>query len=162
MRPEVAFFQKVYGSLGKRRFGRLTGEAAKANYMLLIALHLSLWMLCTNRTRIQANAGASRLIDTVAEFPNDPRCQELFEGCDEALLWIVVAGIAYARYSLRQPFADLRLSALARRRLKRCGIRDVEQMRDVVGLFAGQGVWCRDSLLLVLEEVGWTEGSIDS
>lgn len=96
-RPEVALYQRMHESPNDSRLGYLDGPSARATYMLLIALHLNLWMLCTNKTRIQANAGAGRLIDSIAEFASEPGCQALFAGYHEALLWIVAAGISYTR-----------------------------------------------------------------
>lgn len=130
--------------------------------MLLTALHLNLWMLCTNKTRIQANAGAGRLIDSIAEFASAPGCQALFAGYYEALLWIVAAGISYTRYSLREPFADPRLTVLAKDLLRKCEVQDVEQLVGVMALFSGSGVWSADVLVPVFEEVERIGADLDS
>lgn len=159
-RPEVAFFQHVHESSVNVLFGGLEGHVVKATYMLLIALKLGFWTLCANRTRIKSNAGTERLIDSITEFASEPECQELFAIHDEALLWIVTAGIAYSRYSLREPVVDLRLSVLAISLLQRCGVRDVKQLMDVMSQFSGHGVWSRDALGLVLQDVGWVEASL--
>jgi hypothetical protein len=152
-RPEVALFQRMHETSNDFRLGYVDEASASATYMLLIALHLNLWMLCTNKTRIQANAGAGRLIDSMAEFASEPSCQALFAGYHEALLWIVAAGISYTRYSLREPFADLRLAILARELLRKCEVGDVEQLVGVMALFSGAGVWVADAVGLVFEEV---------
>jgi hypothetical protein len=122
--------------------------------MLLIALHLTPWTLCTNQTRIQANAGAGRLINSIAELASNSECQELFTNHDEALLWVVAAGIAYSR------FADFRLSLLASSLLQKSGVRDVDQLANVMDMFAGSGVWYRDALVLVFEDVECVEASL--
>jgi hypothetical protein len=160
-RPEVALYQRVHESSHDSRLGSLDQASASATYMLLTALHLNLWMLCTNKTRIQANAGAGRLIDSIAEFASEPQCQTLFAGYDEALLWIVAAGISYTRYSLREPFADLRLAILARELLRKCEVEDVEQLVGVMALFSGAGVWGVDAVGLVFEEVERVGGGFD-
>jgi hypothetical protein len=46
-RQEVAFSQQVHISSEKAQFKNLQGDAARATYMVLTALHLSLWTLCT-------------------------------------------------------------------------------------------------------------------
>jgi hypothetical protein len=160
-RQEVALYQRLHESSNESRLGFLDNASASATYMLLTALHLNLWMLCTNKTRIQANAGAGRLIDSIAEFASEPRCQALFAGYDEALLWIVAAGISYTRYSLREPFGDLRLAILARELLRKCGVEDVEQLVGVMALFSGAGVWGPDAMGLVFEEVERVGGGLD-
>ncbi|KAM0705023.1 hypothetical protein Q7P35_007810 [Cladosporium inversicolor] len=152
-RPEVALYQRMHEASNESRLGYLDEASASATYMLLTALHLKLWMLCTNKTRIQANAGAARLIDSIAEFASEPRCQALFAGHHDALLWIVAAGISYTRYSLREPFADHRLAVLARDLLRKCGVEDVGQLVGVMALFSGGGVWSADALWPVFEEV---------
>lgn len=152
-RPEVALYQRVHEASNDSRLGYLDEPSARATYMLLTALHLNLWMLCTNKTRIQANAGAGRLIDSIAEFASEPCCQALFAGYYEALLWIVAAGISYTRYSLREPFADLRLAILARELLRKCEVEDVEQLVGVMALVSGGGVWGADAMVSVFEEV---------
>jgi hypothetical protein len=139
--PEVAFFQQMHISSDKACFEGLQGDAALATYMLLTALHLTLWTFCTNQTRIQANAGAAHLIDSIAEFASEPGCQELFKNHDEALLWIVAAGIAYSRFALREPFADLRLSLRASSLLRKTGVCDVAQLANIMDMFAGHDVW---------------------
>jgi hypothetical protein len=155
-RPEVAMFQRVHeaSDKNKTRLGNLDGVSASATYMLLTAMHLNLWMVCTNKTHIQANGGVGRLIDSIAEFASEPACQALFAGYHEVLLWIVAAGISYTRYSLREPFADPRLTVLARVLLRKCEVQDVEQLVGVMALFSGGGVWAADALVLVFEEVG--------
>jgi hypothetical protein len=162
-RPEVALYQRVHeaSDKDKSRLGPLDETSASATYMLLIALHLNLCMLCTNKTRIQANAGAGRLIDSIAEFANEPRCQALFTGYHEALLWIVAAGTSYTRYSLREPFADPRLTFLARELLRKCEVRDVEQLGRVMSLFSGDGIWSANTLVCVFEEVERIGADID-
>ena len=152
-RPEVALYQQMYEASDEARLGDMDEASASATYMLLIAMHLNLWMLCTNKTRIQANAGAERLIDSIAEFASEARCQALFAGYYEALLWIVAAGISYTRYSLREPFADLRLTVLARDLLRKCEVQDIEQLVGVMALFSGTGVWSADVLVPVFQEV---------
>lgn len=160
--PEVAFFQQVHESSVNVLFGGLEGNVVKATYMLLIALELGLWTLCANRTRIKSNAGTGRFIDSIAEFASEPECQTLFSNHGEALLWIVTAGIAYSRYSLREPVVDLRLSVLARSLLQRCGVRDINQLMDVMDQFSGHGIWSRDALVLVFQDVECVEASIKS
>ena len=152
-RPEVASYQRMHEASDESRLGSMDEISASATYMLLTALHLNLWMLCTNKTRIQANAGAGRLIDSIAEFASESRCQALFAGYYEALLWIVAAGISYTRYSLREPFADPRLSVLARDLMRKCDGEGVEQLVGVMALFSGSGPWSADVLLPVFEEV---------
>jgi hypothetical protein len=160
-RPEVALYQRMHKASYESRLGNLDKASASATYMLLTALHLNLWMLCTNRTRIQANAGADRLIDSIAEFASEPGCQVLFAGYYEALLWIVAAGISYTRYSLREPFADPRLTVLARDLLRKCEVQDVEQLVGVMALFSGGGVWAADVLVPVFEEVERVGADLD-
>jgi hypothetical protein len=152
-RPEVALYQRMHSSSNDSRLGSLDAPSAIATYMLLTALHLNLWMLCTNKTRIQANAGAGRLIDSITEFASEPSCQALFAGYYEVLLWIVAAGISYTRCSLREPFADPRLTMLTRELLRKCEVEDVEQLVGVMALFSGAGVWGADAVGLVFEEV---------
>jgi hypothetical protein len=159
-RPGVAFFQQMHSLSDKARFEGLQGDAARATYMLLTALHLTLWTLCTNQTRIQANAGAGRLIDSIAEFASEPRCQVIFANHDEALLWIVAAEIAYSRFALRESFADLRLFLFASKLLRKSGVCDVDQLARIMDMFAGSGVWCREALVLVFEDVECIEASI--
>jgi hypothetical protein len=159
-RQEVAFSQQVHISSEKAQFKNLQGDAARASYMVLTALYLSLWTLCTNQTRIQANAGAGRLIDSIAEFASEPGCQDLFANHDEALLWVVTAGIAYSRFALREPFADLRLSLIASSILRKSRICGVDQLANVMDTFAGSGMWCRESLVLVFEDVENVESSL--
>ena len=152
-RPEVVLFQQMYETSNARKLGVLCGDSASAIYMLLITMHLNLWMLCTNKTRIQANAGAGRLIDSIAEFANEPRCRALFVGHHEALLWIVAAAISYTRYGLRESSADPRLSLLARDLLHECDVQNVEQLVGVMNIFSGCGVWSADAMILVFQEV---------
>ena len=126
-----------------------------------LALHLNLWVLCTNKTHIQANAGAGRLIDSIAEFASEPRCQALFPGYYDALLWIVAAEISYTRYLLREPFADPRLTVLAGDLLRKCEVEDVEQLVGVMALFLGSGVLSADVLVPVFEEVERAGADLD-
>jgi hypothetical protein len=69
--------------------------------------------------------------------------------------------IAYSQYALREEVVDWRLVVRASKLLGKCGIGvGMSRVGGCDELFAGEGVWCREALGLVLEDVGVIDAGV--